>query len=566
MNILLVLVPLQLLAVPSLSLTAPSNDYWGEYGTYGPCSRPCGTGVAMRTRQCITARTDGGNNCVGSSKSYRTCNTQACPVGSRDIREEQCAQFNRMDFQSKRYTWLPYHGASNPCELNCVPRGENFFYRHRPAVVDGTPCYVGRSDICIAGICRAVINEEILGMDRDVAPAPPAPAANLRHRESLTYAYTYSAWSECSAPCNGGTQHRSVQCMVQDSTAPHVVDDSYCDSQGLPRPASQQACNQQQCAEYSVSSYSVCSVSCGDGQQTREVFCVGAGGERLGEQACSGLARPPTVQACRKLACHTHISWHVNDFGLCSKKCGGGVRERRVVCMDIEQNPHGEDRCSPHPRPPTVEHCNTQACHEAQIGVPSVHDPRGHDRTLRGFVPYDPSATNTVYDPYSTTVVGPHCAQSYYGCCPDGHTSAGGHRGEGCPTDDCERTRYGCCLDGVTTAQGHGRAGCADYQPRADHSAPAYAQSGHMCSLSRDDGSCANWTSRFYYNSVTGSCTQFWYGGCHGNANNFVSRDVCQRECGDAVVTPRQASPPARSGMRVRVGARARASAYRARS
>lgn len=59
-----------------------------------------------------------------------------------------------------------------------------------------------------------------------------------------------------------------------------------------------------------------CSVSCGDGQQTREVFCVGAGGEHLAEQACSGLARPPTVQACHKQACHTHISWHVNDFGL----------------------------------------------------------------------------------------------------------------------------------------------------------------------------------------------------------------------------------------------------------
>ncbi|CAB1342604.1 unnamed protein product [Coregonus sp. 'balchen'] len=277
-------------------LTAPSNDYWGEYGAYGPCSRPCGTGVAMRTRAMYHCK--------------------ACPVGSRDIREEQCAQFDRMDFQSKRYTWLPYHGASNPCELNCVPRGENFFYRHRPAVVDGTPCNVGRSDICIEGICRAVSNGEILGMDRDVVPAPPAPATNLRHRESLTYAYTYSAWSECSAPCNGGTQHRSVQCMVQDSTAPHVVDDSYCISQGLPRPASQQACNQQQCAEYSVSSYSGCSVTCGDGQQTREVFCVGAGGEHLGEQACSGLTRPPTVQACHNLPCHTHISWHVNDFGL----------------------------------------------------------------------------------------------------------------------------------------------------------------------------------------------------------------------------------------------------------
>ncbi|CDQ66872.1 unnamed protein product [Oncorhynchus mykiss] len=248
---------LDVLAAVVFQLTSPSNDYWGEYGAYGACSRPCGTGVAMRIRQCITARTDGGNNCVGSSKSYRICNMQACPVGSRDFREEQCAQFSRMDFQGKRYTWLPYHGASNPCELNCVPRGENFFYRHRPSVVDGTPCYVGRSDICINGICKAVRNGEIIGMDHDVVPAIPAPGANLRYREPLTYAYTYSAWSECSAPCNSGTQHRSVQCMVQDSMAPHVVDDSYCVSQQLPRPESQQACNQQGCAEYSVSSFSV---------------------------------------------------------------------------------------------------------------------------------------------------------------------------------------------------------------------------------------------------------------------------------------------------------------------
>ncbi|XP_014060251.1 papilin isoform X1 [Salmo salar] len=558
MGTLLVLVLLQLLAVPSFSLTSPSNDYWGEYGAYGACSRPCGTGVAMRIRQCITARTDGGNNCVGSSKSYRICNMQACPVGSRDFREEQCAQFSRIDFQSKRYTWLPYHGASNPCELNCVPRGENFFYRHRPSVVDGTPCYVGRSDICINGICRAVRNGEIIGMDRDVAPATPAPAANLHYSEPITYAFTYSAWSECSAPCNSGTQHRSVQCMVQNSMAPHVVDDSYCVSQQLPRPESQQACNQQGCAEYSVSSFSVCSVTCGDGQQTREVVCVGAGGERFGDQACSGLARPPAVQACRKPACHIHISWHVHDFGLCSRNCGGGVRERRVMCMDIDQNPYGEDGCAPHPKPATVEHCNTQACHEAQ-SVPSVHDPTGHDSTLRGYVPYDPSATNTVYNPYSTAVVGPHCSQSYYGCCPDGHTSSGGHRGEECPADDCVRTRYGCCLDGVTPAQGHRRAGCPDYHPLADHSAPA--QSGHMCSLSHDAGPCAIWTSRFYYNSATGSCTQFWFGGCQGNANNFVSRDHCQRKCGGAVETPRVASPHTRN---VRVSTRARA--YRVRS
>ena len=39
-------------------LTRPADDYWGEFGAYGPCSRTCGTGVAMRTRKCITSRSD----------------------------------------------------------------------------------------------------------------------------------------------------------------------------------------------------------------------------------------------------------------------------------------------------------------------------------------------------------------------------------------------------------------------------------------------------------------------------------------------------------------------------
>lgn len=109
---------------------------------------------------------------------------QDCPEGARDFREEQCSQFDGTDFQGKRYKWLPYYGgvplsvqadssvtvttaelsvevlffmclaAENPCELNCMPRGENFYYRHRSAVVDGTPCHPGRRDVCVAGVCK----------------------------------------------------------------------------------------------------------------------------------------------------------------------------------------------------------------------------------------------------------------------------------------------------------------------------------------------------------------------------------------------------------------------------
>lgn len=44
----------------------------------------------------------------------------------------------------------------------------------------------------------------------------------------------------------------------------------------------------------------------------------------------------------------------------------------------------------------------------------------------------DVNQTNTVLDPHSSAPA-PHCSQSYYGCCPDGHTSAGGPHSVGCP-------------------------------------------------------------------------------------------------------------------------------------
>lgn len=44
--------------------------------------------------------------------------------------------------------------APNKCELNCIPKGQNFYFKHRDAVVDGTPCEPGKRDICVEGVCR----------------------------------------------------------------------------------------------------------------------------------------------------------------------------------------------------------------------------------------------------------------------------------------------------------------------------------------------------------------------------------------------------------------------------
>lgn len=51
------------------------------------------------------------------------------------------------------------------------------------------------------------------------------------------------------------------------------------------------------------------------------------------------------------------------------------------------------------------------------------------------------------------------------------------------------------------------------------------------CHLPAETGNCANYTYRFYYDTKEKSCRHFYYGGCGGNENNFVSEEECQQRC-----------------------------------
>ncbi|KAM5273573.1 LOW QUALITY PROTEIN: papilin [Ctenodactylus gundi] len=155
--LLLLLLPL---LVPMPGSATPKvrrqSDTWGPWGEWSPCSRTCGVGISFRERPCYTQRRDGGASCVGPGRSHRTCLTESCPDGALDFRAQQCAELDGAAFQGRQYRWLPYHGAPNKCELNCIPEGENFYYKHREAVVDGTPCEPGGRDLCVDGSCRVV--------------------------------------------------------------------------------------------------------------------------------------------------------------------------------------------------------------------------------------------------------------------------------------------------------------------------------------------------------------------------------------------------------------------------
>ena len=86
----------------------------------------------LETRKCS------GNGCTGPIKRYSSCNTQKCPRGSEDFRSMQCSKFNTVPFERKLYEWIPYLKAPRKCELNCMPKGERFYYRHNKTVSTNT--------------------------------------------------------------------------------------------------------------------------------------------------------------------------------------------------------------------------------------------------------------------------------------------------------------------------------------------------------------------------------------------------------------------------------------------
>uniref|UniRef100_K1PKN2 Papilin n=1 Tax=Magallana gigas TaxID=29159 RepID=K1PKN2_MAGGI len=53
----------------------------------------------------------------------------------------------------------------------------------------------------------------------------------------------------------------------------------------------------------------------------------------------------------------------------------------------------------------------------------------------------------------------------------------------------------------------------------------------NVCNMEKEEGNCLAYFQRYFYNKKTQSCEGFIYGGCGGNANNFDSLDACNRKC-----------------------------------
>ncbi|KAM6040269.1 ADAMTS-like protein 5 isoform 2-T2 [Theristicus caerulescens] len=147
---------------PARPRRQPARGAWGPWGPWSSCSSSCGDGVALRTRRCLRSAEE--EPCTGDPRQYRLCQLQGCPGGSVPFRAMQCSLYDNKPVLGTpaRYRWVPFHGAPNVCDLNCLAVGHNFYYTFG-RVLDGTRCGPGSPDLCVGGRCLSVGCDGILG-------------------------------------------------------------------------------------------------------------------------------------------------------------------------------------------------------------------------------------------------------------------------------------------------------------------------------------------------------------------------------------------------------------------
>lgn len=153
-------------------------------------------------------------------------------------------------------------------------------------------------------------------------------------------------------------------CAAKDGK---VYNDSFCANHKLPevkRPCeSATYCP----SNWFKSQWSKCSAECGDGIQTRHVFCGSFDGTVVrktdDETKCGDTEKPLDTQNCTGAATNCKGKWFSGPWTSCSKKCGGGLRTRKVLCL-LDGVAVKDSQCSEDTIEFSSEECNKNACSE----------------------------------------------------------------------------------------------------------------------------------------------------------------------------------------------------------
>ncbi|XP_044164585.1 SCO-spondin-like isoform X4 [Acropora millepora] len=265
---------------PCLIKHCPVHGGWSSWGAWGSCSKTCGTGYQDRHRSCTSpVPAYGGSSCAGSSNQQTSCLIKHCPVHGG---------------------WSSW-GAWGSCSKTC---GNGNRYRYRSCTAP-TPKYGGRSCIGSRFQWRSCI---------------------VKHCAVHGGWSSWGTWGSCSKTCGNGNRNRYRSC-----TAPTP---KYGGRSCIGSWIESKSCFIKHCPVHggwsSWGTWGSCSKTCETGYQDRHRSCTSPV-PAYGGSSCAGSSNQQT--SCLIKHCPVHGGWSSwGAWGSCSKTCGTGYQDRHRSC------------------------------------------------------------------------------------------------------------------------------------------------------------------------------------------------------------------------------------------
>ncbi|XP_033738097.1 SCO-spondin-like isoform X2 [Pecten maximus] len=252
----------------------PIDGVFTDWSDWFSCNVTCGGGEQWRNRSC-DGPFYGGADCEGNYEDNRECNMHECPIDGVFM------------------PWMEW----GQCNVTCGGGGQ---YRHREC--DGP--YYGGANCTESWVDYQDCNTHECPVDG--------------------FFLEWTVWGPCSTTCGGGSQIRTRECN----------DPLYGGAECEGDYNQTQACNEHNCPINGIwkswSDWDECSVTCGGGLQNRNRTCDGP---YYGGKPCEGADNDD--QICSTNLCPIPGEWlEWSSWSMCSKTCGGGVRDRSRVCNE----------------------------------------------------------------------------------------------------------------------------------------------------------------------------------------------------------------------------------------
>ncbi|XP_064611675.1 A disintegrin and metalloproteinase with thrombospondin motifs 18-like [Liolophura sinensis] len=265
--------------------TQPCEPRWVTY-EWRTCSRTCGGGKQVRKVRCRQKL---------SSKVDRRVDKRMCSRQPRPTRRRWC---NTQDCPG---VWVV--GEWSECSVSC---GSGVHSRELSCQSLTSYGFKSLSD----SACNH--------LPRHVSEKP----CRLAECQKDPYQWVVSSWSKCSASCGMGVKTRALRCSFngKTDTALRSVDSHYCTHISKPSHVPlQEVCTNQACSpgDWYISAWSKCSATCGNGVQTRLVYCRDMRNHRR-TTGCDWLGKPIESQHCNSGHCPVAAPYRcVDQFSWC---------------------------------------------------------------------------------------------------------------------------------------------------------------------------------------------------------------------------------------------------------